>query len=80
MALFCKKSILDDVEFVCVRDVPCGIGNVFHNKGAIGAYLQLKARNIEDHDNLKCRRKESIKMLLISCHLVSKIRIHCTTS
>ena len=75
MALFCKRSILDDVEFVSVSDVPCGIGNVFHNKGAIGAYLKMKARNGPQQGDLKCQRKKSIKMLLVSCHLVSTISL-----
>ena len=67
-ALFCKRSILSDLEHVSIADVACGIGNVFHNKGAIGAFIQMKARNGNVANPMK--RKKSIKMLLVACHLV----------
>ena len=69
LALFCKRSILDELEHVSIADVACGIGNVFHNKGAIGAFVQMKARNGGNEDSTK--RKKSVKMLLVACHLVS---------
>ena len=69
-ALFCKRSIVGDLEHVSIADVACGIGNVFHNKGAIGAFVQMKARNGNATDDCK-KRAKSVKMLLVSCHLVS---------
>ena len=46
LGLFCKKSILAKVEHVSIADVTCGIGNVFHNKGAIGVFVQIRAHNM----------------------------------
>mmetsp|Transcript_272 Transcript_272/g.428 ORF Transcript_272/g.428 Transcript_272/m.428 type:complete len:600 (+) Transcript_272:60-1859(+) len=45
LGLFCKRSILGDMDYVSLADVPCGVGNVFHNKGAIGAYVKIRTRN-----------------------------------
>jgi len=75
-ALFCKRSILGDLEHVSIADVACGIGNVFHNKGAIGAFVQMKARNGSDTKGMK-KKKKSVKMLFVTCHLVS-IYANCT--
>lgn len=69
-ALFCKKSILKELEHVSIADVACGIGNVFHNKGAIGAFVKMKARNGENQGTGSIKRKESVKMLFVASHLV----------
>jgi len=45
MALYCHRDVLGDVEMVNIADVTCGVGNVFHNKGAIGVYLKMKRQN-----------------------------------
>ena len=74
-ALFCKRSILGEIEDVSIADVACGIGNVFHNKGAIGAFLQIKARNGYDANDTAVHRKKSVKLLLVACHLVSSVII-----
>jgi hypothetical protein len=42
MALYCHSDVLGDVEMISIADVTCGVGNVFHNKGAIGVYLTMK--------------------------------------
>jgi hypothetical protein len=71
--LFCKRSILNEVEFVSVSDVTCGIGNVFHNKGAIAAFLTMKSRNpFGKQEGLK--RKASVKMLFVSAHLAAHVK------
>ena len=70
--LFCKRSYLHNVEFVSVADVTCGIGNVFHNKGAIGAYLQVRANNKGVNDGKE--RSKSVRMLLIGAHLAAHVK------
>lgn len=40
-ALFCKRKIIGKVQSAALADVTCGIGNVFHNKGAIGCFVKL---------------------------------------
>ena len=69
--LFCRRSILSDLESVSVADVTCGIGNVFHNKGAIAAFVQLKARNKDDSEQPKAK---SLKMLFITAHLAAHVK------
>jgi hypothetical protein len=68
MALYCRREKLDDVEFIGLADVTCGVGNVFHNKGAIGVYLKLKHR-IKDSDYAK-----SSKVLLVTSHLAAHVK------
>lgn len=69
--LFCRRSILTDVESVSVADVTCGIGNVFHNKGAIAAFVCFKARN----KNLQYQpQAKSLNMLFVSAHLAAHIK------
>jgi len=70
--LFCKRSILEDVEHVSVADVTCGIGNVFHNKGAIGAFVKVRARNqnTEPDEN----RAGSLKMLFVTAHMSAHVK------
>ena len=44
LALFAHKAkMLHRLDYVSVADVACGVGNVFHNKGAIGAFVKTKA-------------------------------------
>jgi hypothetical protein len=76
--LFCKRSILDDIEHVSIADVTCGIGNVFHNKGAIGAFVQVKARK-EGHDDKSTpleRRAKSVRMLFVTSHMAAHVGNH----
>ncbi|KAL7565101.1 hypothetical protein ACA910_005109 [Epithemia clementina (nom. ined.)] len=70
--LFCRASVLDDVEHVSVADVTCGIGNVFHNKGAIGAFVQVKSRN--DNAGPNKRLSKSLKMLFVTAHLAAHVK------
>lgn len=74
--LFCKRSILSDIEFVSIADVTCGIGNVFHNKGAIGAFLQMKSRNSSRSKggDVKIRTAKSVKMLFVTAHLAAHVK------
>jgi len=74
-ALFCKNTIVDQLEHVSIADVACGIGNVFHNKGAIGAFVQMKARNMgASGGNDVANRKKSVKMLFVACHLAAHVK------
>lgn len=56
--LFCHKRIHSEVQFCQVEDVACGVGNVFHNKGAIGVYLKY-GKN---------------KMLFVASHLAAHVQ------
>ena len=41
LALFAhKRKMLHRLDYVSVGDVACGVGNVFHNKGAIAAFVK----------------------------------------
>ena len=43
IALFAHKDkMLHRLDYVSVADVACGVGNVFHNKGAIGAFVKTR--------------------------------------
>jgi hypothetical protein len=71
--LFCKRSILHNIEHVSVSDVTCGIGNVFHNKGAIAAFVQMKARaQIKEEKGFK--RAKSLKMLFVTAHMAAHVK------
>lgn len=70
--LFAKKSFLKEIEHVSIADVTCGIGNVFHNKGAIAAFLQLRARNPpEDSD---APRSKSLRMVFVTAHMAAHVK------
>lgn len=71
--LFCKRSILSDVEFCSVADVTCGIGNVFHNKGAVAAFLKLKARDRSSNTDGP-QRAQSVKMLFVASHMAAHVK------
>ncbi|EED86722.1 phosphatidylinositol phosphatase, partial [Thalassiosira pseudonana CCMP1335] len=60
MALYCHRDVLGDVESINIADVTCGVGNVFHNKGAIGVYL-----NSDD--------TKSSRILLVTGHLAAHV-------
>jgi hypothetical protein len=62
--LFCKRSILKDVELVSVADVTCGIGNVFHNKGAIAAFVTLQNKS----------RAQSLRLLFVTAHMAAHVK------
>lgn len=74
--LFCKRDILGEIEHVSVADVTCGIGNVFHNKGAIGAFVQMKARHKEtDADKAaSAKRSKSLRMLFVTAHMAAHVK------
>ena len=74
--LFCKRSILSEIEFVSVADVTCGIGNVFHNKGAIAAFLQMKSRDPtgSNAEHATKHRANSVKMLFVTAHLAAHVK------
>ena len=73
--LFCKRSILSDIEFVSVADVTCGIGNMFHNKGAIAAFLQMKSRDRTGGNAAEIKnRAKSVKMLFVTAHLAAHVK------
>jgi len=68
MALYCRRDKLADVEFIDIADVTCGVGNVFHNKGAIGVYLKMRHHR-SDSDIVK-----SSKLLLVTGHLAAHVK------
>jgi hypothetical protein len=75
--LFCKRSILSDVEHVSIADVTCGIGNVFHNKGAIGAFVQMKARDKKEGGataGKHVNRAKSMRMLFVTAHMAAHVK------
>jgi hypothetical protein len=80
--LFCKRSILGDIEFVSVADVACGIGNVFHNKGAIAAFMQIRARerkvDLSSSEQAKASkplaRAKSLRMLFVTAHMAAHVK------
>jgi hypothetical protein len=75
--LFCKRSILSDVEHVSIADVTCGIGNVFHNKGAIGAFVQMKARDKKGGvatTGKDVNRAKSVRMLFVTAHMAAHVK------
>lgn len=67
--LFAKKSFLKEIEDVSVADVTCGIGNVFHNKGAIAAFVKVKARNPAEGNKAK-----SLRMVFVTAHLAAHVK------
>jgi len=73
--LFCKRSFMNEIESVTLGDVTCGIGNVIHNKGAIGAFVKIKARNISSKELSKEEtRAKSLKMLFITAHMAAHVK------
>jgi len=77
LGLFCKTSIVEEVEYVSIADVACGVGNVFHNKGAISAFVQMKARNDEGDvsSSGSCSRRENhVNILFVACHLAAHVK------
>jgi phosphatidylinositol-bisphosphatase len=79
LGLFCKQELLSDLEHVSVADVTCGIGNVFHNKGAIGAFVQLRAQNPSssgggDDAATAPRRSKSLRLLFVTAHMAAHVK------
>jgi phosphatidylinositol-bisphosphatase len=68
-ALYCRREKLGDVEFVSIADVTCGVGNVFHNKGAIGVYLKMRHRSSGSESAVK-----SCRILLVTGHLAAHVK------
>ncbi|GAX19001.1 inositol polyphosphate 5-phosphatase INPP5B/F [Fistulifera solaris] len=62
--LFCKRSMLKDVQLVSVADVTCGIGNVFHNKGAIAAFVTLQNKS----------NAQSLRLLFVTAHMAAHVK------
>jgi len=71
--LFAKRSFLEEIEDVSVADVTCGIGNVFHNKGAIAAFVKVKARN-EVESEKRGKRSKSLRMVFVTAHLAAHVK------
>ena len=67
-ALYCHRDVLEEVEMINIADVTCGIGNVLHNKGAIGVYLKLKRRDE------KTGITKSSRMLFVTAHLAAHVK------
>ena len=61
LALFAHKGrMLHRIDYVSVADVACGVGNVFHNKGAIGAFCNVKTKGGDEK-----------RILFVSSHLAA---------
>ena len=69
MALYCHRDVLGDVEMVNIADVTCGVGNVFHNKGAIGVYLKMKRISGQKNEVAKTSR-----ILFVTGHLAAHVK------
>ena len=69
-----RRAILNEVESVRVTDVACGIGNVFHNKGAIGAFIQMKARSGPINIDSSKPRSKSVKLLFVAAHMAAHVK------
>ena len=72
--LFAKRSFLKEIEHVSVADVTCGIGNVFHNKGAIAAFVRLKARNPSSNENGGNSLSKSLRMVFVTSHMAAHVK------
>jgi hypothetical protein len=72
--LFCKRSMLGEFEHASIADVTCGIGNVFHNKGAIAAFIKMKARLSKNAENDSAQRAKSIRMLFVTAHMAAHVK------
>ena len=70
--LFAKRSFLKEIEEIAIADVTCGIGNVFHNKGAIAAFLKIKARNPAS----KSKKAKSLRMVFVTAHMAALHHLH----
>ena len=62
--LFCHRRIHPHIDLVNVADVACGVGNVFHNKGAIGVFLQLTPKG----------SRTPVKFLFVTAHLAAHVK------
>lgn len=71
LGLFCKRDILAEIEQAYVADVPCGVGNVFHNKGAIGCFVQMKSRSFGLPASSPARASK-VRLLFVAAHMVSE--------
>ncbi|KAL3912415.1 MAG: hypothetical protein SGARI_001168 [Bacillariaceae sp.] len=71
--LFSRRSFLKEIEDVAVADVTCGIGNVFHNKGAIAAFLTVRARNDKYQDS-SIKRSKSLRMMFVAAHMAAHVK------
>jgi phosphatidylinositol-bisphosphatase len=69
LALYCHRDVLGDVDMVNIADVTCGVGNVFHNKGAIGVYLQMRRLSGKNNGVVKTSR-----MLFATAHLAAHVK------
>ena len=69
--LFAKRSFLKEIEHVSIADVTCGIGNVFHNKGAIAAFVQLKARNPSSSEK---PLSKSLRIMFVTAHMAAHVK------
>ena len=67
-AFYCHRDVLGDVEMISLADVTCGVGNVFHNKGAIGVYLKMKRHNTEND------MAKSSRYLFVTGHLAAHVK------
>ena len=75
--LFAKKSFLKEIESVAVSDVTCGIGNVFHNKGAIAAIVQVKSRPRSEKNDGGSKipnRSQSLRMMFVTAHMAAHVK------
>ena len=71
-SLFCRSDRLDDVEEISLGDVTCGIGNVFHNKGAIAAFVKMRAQPKTAANGKETSK--SLKMLFVTAHMAAHVK------
>ena len=63
-ALYCHRDRLGDVEMINIADVTCGVGNVLHNKGAVGLFLKMKCNSSD----------RASRILLVTGHLAAHVK------
>ncbi|KAG7356830.1 hypothetical protein IV203_001516 [Nitzschia inconspicua] len=71
--LFAKRSILKEIEDVAIADVTCGIGNVFHNKGAIAAFLTMRSRN-DPLESQSRRKSKYVRLAFVTAHMAAHVK------
>lgn len=72
--LFAKRSLLEEIEDVAIADVTCGIGNVFHNKGAIAAFVTMRARNDSSEHVHSLRRSKYLRLVFVTAHMAAHVK------
>jgi hypothetical protein len=80
-----RQTLLRKIQDVQLADVACGIGNTFHNKGAIGAFVTLTASSSSSGNtqaSTSTRKRKSAqsssasmtRLLFVSAHMAAHVK------